>query len=118
MILIDAVMPGKTGSLGILPTVLSVHLFIIGGLAVVVVDDHLMSLPIALPGGEDHSACPFEHRYQVGYYDSLGIEIFRRAEEEGSLPFPIAFLLIVITAVTGPEGDMPVLQTFCGIVRL
>ena len=70
----------------------------------VVVDDHLAALPGALTRTEHHGPGILEHGHEERHHDGLCEKILGSAEECGALPLPSAFVVVVISAVAGPEG--------------
>ena len=77
----------------------------------VVIDYHLMALPVAFTWGEDDGASPFQHRNQIGYDNCLGKQVLTGTEEWGALPFPNAVVNVEIGAVTGPYAEVTVLES-------
>ena len=83
---------------------------------VVVVDNHLMALPVALTWGKHHGTGIFEHRYQIGDDNCLCEQILVRAEKRRTLPFPVLFVDRIITSMTGPQREMtPVESALDGV---
>ena len=77
----------------------------------VIVNDNLLSLPVALTRRENDGPSTFEHRNEVGNDDGLCKQIFGSGKEFRTLPSPLGGLLVVVTAMTGPEREMAVLQS-------
>ena len=69
---------------------------------VVVVYDDLIALPVAFAWCENIRSGVLEHGDEVGDYDGLGEEIFRRSEEGWSLPAPFSLVVVEIAPMTGP----------------
>ena len=83
----------------------------------VVIDNHLMPLPVALTWCKHDGTCTFQHRNQIRYDDGLGKQILTRSEEWGTLPFPDAIGDMEIGAMTRPYTEMTVLKTIGDGVR-
>ena len=109
-------MIGETSQGGILPFPMGGRLDIVALTAVVVHDD-LLFLPGTLTGSEDDGSRILQHRDEVGDYDGLCEEVFRRTEEFRTLPFPCPALHVVIAAVTCPQGEVSALQTLRDVMR-
>ena len=77
----------------------------------VVIDNHLMALPVSFAGRKHDGTGSFQHRNEIRHYDSLGEQILTRSEEWGALPFPDAVVDVEIDAVTSPYTKVTVLQT-------
>ena len=77
----------------------------------IVVDDHLVTLPVALTRGEHDGAGFLEHGDEIGGDDGLREEVLGGAEEFGALPFPLPLADVIIAPVTGPDAEVTVLQT-------
>ena len=103
-------MPSKARQSGRLPFVMGIHLDIVLSFAVVI-HHHLCFLPVTFTGREDNGTGVFQHGNEVGNHDSLREEVFCRTEKLGALETPTIPVLVVITAVTGPQGQVSVLQT-------
>ena len=96
-------MKGEARSRGRVPLATGISLDIGGALSwCVVVDDDLVGLPVAFAWSEHHGACILEHRYEIRHHNGLREEVLGGAEEVGALPFPTAFLLVVVASVTRP----------------
>ena len=110
---IDARMIGESCRVGLFPLLcaLDLHIDAHKGSAGIVVDDHLVFLPIALAGREHHRAGLLEHRYQIRRDDGLRKQILAGGEERRTLPFPHAVLDMEIDTVTRPYRQMAVLQS-------
>ena len=107
---IDALVAGKARLGSVAPVVAHSHLVIAVERGVVVVDDYLMALPVALARSEHDGACILEHRNEIGHDDGLGEEVLGRTKEKRALPLPETFLLVIVTSVAGPDRDVAVLQ--------
>ena len=83
----------------------------------VVVDDDFLPLPVPFAGCEHYGAGILQHRNQVGYYDGLGKEVFGGSEQARSLPDPLLLVVLVITAVALPDGQVTVLKSSCNLKR-
>ena len=83
---------------------------------VVIVDNDLMSLPVAFTGRIDNGSCPFEHGYEVGHDNGLSKQVFVSGKQGRALPLPPALVYIVVIAVTGPDGQMAVIKSFADFV--
>ena len=109
-------MIGETSHGGIFPSTMGGRFDIVAFAAVVVHDD-LLFLPGTLTGSEDDGSRILQHRDEVGDYDGLCEEVFRRAEEFRTLPFPYPVLHVVIATVTCPQGEVSALQSLRDIMR-
>ena len=69
-----------------------------------------MVLPVAFSWCEYYCTRLFEHRNEVRGDDGLSEQILAGAEEGRALPAPHVFLNIIIAPMTGPDGQMAVLQ--------
>ena len=116
---IRSVVLGKAWQRGLLPWVTVARLNIGDESAVViVVDNHLVTLPVALTRREHVGAGMLEHRYKKRYDDGLRKQILACGKKIGPLPLPSAVLQAEIASVTGPDGDVAVLQAAGHLVRL
>ena len=69
---IDAVVKGETQRVCPLPIVRSLRFDIEAAFAwIVIIHDHLMSLPVTFPWGEHYGSGLFKHGNQIGYDDGL-----------------------------------------------
>ena len=84
----------------------------------VVVNDHFVSLPIALTGSKHNGSCILKHGHEVRHDDCLCKQILGCAKQVGTLPTPSLLARIKIRAMTGPKGNMPVVETVCDLVWL
>ena len=109
-VVINTAVEGKTRLRSIDPVVLNSMFEIVIGSGVVVVDDDLMSLPVAFARCEDDGARILEHRDEVGHDDGLCEQVLGGAEKIRSLPLPESFLLVVVASVACPDAQMPVVQ--------
>ena len=78
---------------------------------VVVVDDDLMSLPVAFAWRVDNGTCVLEHGNEIRHDDGLGEQVFVSAEQGRALPPPLLFVLVVVAAVAGPKCQVAVFQS-------
>ena len=83
----------------------------------VIIDDDLMLLPVAFSWGKDISPRILQHRDEVGGNDGLRKQVFTGAEEGRTLPLPLVFCDTVIDAVTGPNGEMTVIESTRNRIR-
>ena len=111
-------MQRETWNARILPNLSEARLVIADEVVVVVVvDNHLMALPVALAGCEDDSSGAFEHGDEVGDDDGLCEQVLVGGEECGPLPAPASCRSVIVSSVTGPYGEMPSRQSLCDFVR-
>ena len=90
--------------------------FEVAGARFIVVHDHFVHVPVAFPGQQHVGAGVLEHRHEERNDVALGVEVFHRLEDAGALPFPAGERLLIVPAVALPQGDVPVLQAFRGLV--
>ncbi len=91
----------------IAPLLGAVGLGIRGGVdALVVVDYYLVELGIPLAGQQHVGARILQHGHQIGQHETLREEILHRLPETRPLPTPYILLLVEVTAVTLPHGDV------------
>ena len=83
----------------------------------IVIDDDLVGLPVALTRRKDHSAGILEHRNEIRHYDGLGEEVLGSGIEQWSLPLPETLLVVIIVSVTLPDSKMLALQSGSGLLR-
>ena len=100
-VLISPSVPGKACLTGLLPLAVRCHLDVVT-LRAVVVDNDFLLLPVALTRGEHYGSRLFQHGNQIGYDDGLGKQVFGGSKQFRALPLPVAFLLVVVSSVTGP----------------
>ena len=81
------------------------------GIGRVVIDNHLVDLPVAFSWCEDDGPCLLEHGYQIRHDNGLGEQVFTASEKWWTLPFPHFILDVVIATMTGPDGEMAVLKS-------
>ena len=110
---IDTIVEGESCRIGFCPMVRALCLLIDTPVAAgfVVINNHLLALPVSFTGGKHNSPSSFQHRDEIRHHDGLGEQILTRSEEWGALPFPDAVGEIIIDAVTGPYTEVTVLQT-------
>ena len=83
----------------------------------VVIDNHLMALPVAFTWCEYDGTGTFQHRNQIRYDNRLGKQILTCSEEGRALPSPDTVVDVVIDAMTGPYTEMAVLKTIGDGIR-
>ena len=76
----------------------------VGVMAIIIVNDDLIALPIAFARRKHDSTRVLKHRHEEGYDNTLREEILASAEEVGTLPFPLVFLLGIIASMTCPDA--------------
>ena len=81
------------------------------GIPVVVIHDYLVALPVAFARSKNACATVFQHRYKIRYDNGLGEQVLCGAEHLRPLPFPSTSLHVIISAMTCPHRDMPVVQS-------
>ena len=112
-ILVISTQIGKSCA-GISPLVSAVHFLVKAvGVRCVVIHYHLILLPVALAGGEDARSCVLQHGHEIRHHDGLCEKVFCCAEQTGTLPHPFLCIVAEILAVTGPQTEMPALQSAC-----
>ena len=107
-------MIGETHGVGSFPEMCTTDLMVAQWR--VVVDNHLMALPVALARGEHDGASALEHRNKIGYHDGLSEEVLSGAKEFWALPTPFTFADVVVSSVTGPEAEVAVLQAVSNLI--
>ena len=80
----------------------------------IVVYNHLVGLPVALPRRKDVGPGVFEHRDEKGYHDGGCKQVFGGAKQVGALPLPAPFLVVEILAVAGIDGEVAVEEATLG----
>ena len=76
----------------------------------VVVNNHLKRLPVALSRGENDSSSVFEHWDKIRNHDSLSEEVFCCLKQSWALPFPHLFVVIEIASMTCPHTKVLVAE--------
>ena len=115
--MVVAGMHGIASLLRVLPSRRAVGLAIDGTIgAGVVVYNHLVALPVALTGRPHHGTRILEHGHEIGDDDGLGKQVLGGAEEIGTLPFPSAFLGIVVLAMAGGNREVTAFQAAGNLV--
>ena len=107
-------MIGETHGVGSLPEMCTTDLMVAQWR--VVVDNHLMALPIALARCEHDGASALKHRDEIGYHDGLSEEVLGGTEEFWALPAPFTFVDVVVSSVTCPEAEVAVLQAVSNLI--
>ena len=72
----------------------------------VIIDNHLIRLPVTFTWSEDNSTSIFQHRNKIWHHNSLGKKVFRSRKQQRSLPFPKPFLFVIVTTMTLPYRKM------------
>ena len=115
-IVVYSVVEGESGLRRVDPVVFHSLLDVVVRSGFVVVDNQFVSLPVAFARSEDDGTRILEHRDEIRYDDGLCKKVFRRAEEERSLPLPKPFLLVEVAAVAGPDAEVAVVKSVGNLV--
>ena len=85
-------------------------------MASIVVNNHLVTLRVALAESIDDGSGILQHRNDIGHNKGLGKEVFGGAEERWTLPCPLALGILIVASMALPHGQVMPLQSLFNLV--
>ena len=98
----------KASPVACFPSLLTNGLGITGSL--IIINNIFLPVDIPFTRQQHIGSCILQHRNQEGEHVALGIKVLDGLHEATTLPLPAVQFLLVVPAVTLPEGYVPVLH--------